>query len=146
MKNLQQLVFLAQSDTTVGLLSLDKTKLNKIKNRPLEKPCIECVSSLHVRSIRVPNRYKNLVRRAKKTTFILPNGYSFRVIKDSLHVEFIRKFGAIYSTSANKTNKHFDFKFAYDVSNVVVFDERDFFEAPPSKVLKIGKDRLRKLR
>lgn len=146
MKNIRQLVFLAQSDTTVGLLSLDKTKLNKIKNRPLDKPCIECISSLHVRNLRVPNRYKNLVRRACKTTFILQNGHSFRVVKNSLHVNFLDKFKAIYSTSANETNKHFDFKFAYGVSDVIVEDKRGFFENPPSPILKLGKTKVKRIR
>jgi tRNA A37 threonylcarbamoyladenosine synthetase subunit TsaC/SUA5/YrdC len=141
-----KLVFLAQSDTTAGLLSSNKAKLNKIKKRPSDKPCIECISSLQVRNLRVPKMHKNAVRRAQKTTFILQNGYSFRVVKNSLHISFLEKFHALYSTSANETNKHFSLDFAKNVSNVIVEDERGFFEAPPSKVLKLGKTKIKRVR
>jgi len=146
MNKSKQLVYLAQSDTTVGLLSSDKTKLNKIKNRPLNKPCIECLNSLYTKNIRISKRYKNLVRRSQKITFVLQNGYSFRVVKNSLHIDFLGKFEALYSTSANETNKQFDFNFAYDVSDVIVEDERGLFETAPSRILKIGKVKVKKIR
>ncbi|MDR0468246.1 MAG: Sua5/YciO/YrdC/YwlC family protein [Campylobacteraceae bacterium] len=146
MNKSKQLVYLAQSDTTVGLLSSDKIKLNKIKNRPPNKPCIECLCSVHTKNIRVPKEHKNLVRRSHKTTFVLQNGYSFRIVKNSLHADFLEKFGNIYSTSANETNKHFDFNFAYNVSDVIVEDERSLFEAYPSQILKIGKNKIKKIR
>ena len=146
-KRFQRLVFLAQSDTTAGFLSASVSKLNKIKNRPLNKPCIECISSLSVKNFRVSNsRYKTLIRRAKKMTFILQNGYSFRVVKEPLHLEFLKKFNSLYSTSANETNKHFSLDFAKNVSDVIVCDERGFFESAPSKILKLGKTRIKKVR
>ncbi|MFV0482229.1 MAG: Sua5 YciO YrdC YwlC family protein [Campylobacteraceae bacterium] len=139
-------VFLAQSDTTVGFLSQDRTKLNRIKQRDENKPCIVCVSSLHVKPIRVSKTYKNLVRRSYKTTFILQNGFSFRVVKDELHKNFIRPYGWFYSTSANKTNEKFDIDFAKKNADIIVEDERGFFEAKPSVILKIGKKRVKKIR
>lgn len=142
----KQLVFLAQSDTTVGLLSKDKRLLNKIKNRPLDKPCIECISSLDVKNIRVSQKYKNLVRRSSKKTFILPNGYSFRVVKEPHHLDFLKRFKSLYSTSANKSGEFFDKGFASKYADITIEDIRELYESTPSRVLKLGKTRLKRVR
>ena len=39
-------IYLTQTDTTVGLLSQNKEKLNYIKNRPLNQPILREVDSL----------------------------------------------------------------------------------------------------
>ncbi|MDR0762577.1 MAG: Sua5 YciO YrdC YwlC family protein [Campylobacteraceae bacterium] len=140
------MIYLVQTDTTAGFLSKDMKALNALKKRPLDKPCILCSASFGEITPRVPNRYKNLVRRTKKTTFILQNGFSFRIVKEGAHAAFLKKTGAMYSTSANETGKSFDVDFAKSKADVIVGDEKDFFEGIPSSILKLGHKRLKKIR
>ncbi|MDR0666256.1 MAG: Sua5 YciO YrdC YwlC family protein [Campylobacteraceae bacterium] len=140
------MIYLAQTDTTAGFLSKDKEALNRLKKRPLDKPCILCLASFSEIVPRIPSRYKNLVRRAKKTTFILQNGFSFRLVKEGAHAKFLRKTGAMYSTSANETGKSFDINFAKSKADVIIEDERGFFEGAPSAILKLGKKKIKKIR
>jgi tRNA A37 threonylcarbamoyladenosine synthetase subunit TsaC/SUA5/YrdC len=140
------MIYLAQTDTTVGFLSKDKSALNAVKKRPLDKPCILCTASLKELPSRVPSRYKNFVRRAKKTTFILQNGFSFRVVKEGAHAKFLKKTGAMYSTSANETGKSFDMDFAKSKADIIVDETKGFFEGKPSTILKLGKKRVKKIR
>ncbi|MDR2080870.1 MAG: Sua5 YciO YrdC YwlC family protein [Campylobacteraceae bacterium] len=140
------MVYLAQTDTMAGFLSKDMRALNALKKRPLNKPCILCSASFHEITPRISNRYKKFVRRAKKTTFILKNGFSFRIIKDGAHAEFLRKTGAMYSTSANESGKCFDMDFAKSKADIIVEDERGFKEGAPSMILKLRQKRLKKIR
>lgn len=66
------MLYLAQTDTTAGFLSKDEREINKAKGRALQTPCILTMSSLKelVSLVRVPKTHKNLVRKAKKTSFI----------------------------------------------------------------------------
>lgn len=141
-------IYLIQTDTTVGFLSQDKEKLNKIKNRPLNQPVLIEVDSLNIlkKFTRVPNKFKNRVRRSKKTTFIYHNKKSFRVVKDENHLEFLKKFNWMYSTSANLTGGKFDEKWAKSVADIIVEDKRGLFEGKASKIYKIGKNKIKKIR
>ncbi|WP_457560632.1 Sua5/YciO/YrdC/YwlC family protein [Caminibacter sp.] len=141
-------IYLVQTDTTVGFLSRDFKKLNKIKNRPLNKPVLREVDSLETLKefVRVPERFKKKVRRAKKTTFIYPDGNSYRVVKDERHLEFLRKFKWMYSTSANKTGEKFDEEWARSKADVIVEERKGFFEGEASKIYKIGKKRIKRIR
>jgi tRNA A37 threonylcarbamoyladenosine synthetase subunit TsaC/SUA5/YrdC len=141
-------IYLAQTDTTVGFLSKDKEKLNKIKNRPINQPILREVDSLDTLKtfVRVPKKFRKVVRRAKKTTFIYPNQESFRVIKDEMHLEFLQKFKWLYSTSANRHKEKFDIFWARSVADVVVEDKRGLFEGEASKIIKLGKIRCKRLR
>lgn len=66
------MLYLAQTDTTAGFLSKDEREINKAKGRTLQTPCILTMSSLKELAslVRVPKAHKNLVRKAKKTSFI----------------------------------------------------------------------------
>jgi tRNA A37 threonylcarbamoyladenosine synthetase subunit TsaC/SUA5/YrdC len=141
-------IYLVQTDTTVGFLSQNKEKLNKIKNRPLNQPVLVEVDSLNTlkKFTRVPNRFKKRVRRSKKTTFIYPNKKSFRVVKDKRHLEFLKKFEWMYSTSANLTGKSFDEKWAREKAEIIVEDKRKLFEGETSKIFKLYKVKMRKIR
>jgi len=141
-------IYLIQTDTTVGFLSQNKLKLNKIKNRPLNRPILKEVESLEVlkKFVRIPNIHKKRIRRAKKTTFIFPNGESFRVVKDEKHLEFLRKFKWMYSTSANYHGKKFDENWAREKADIVVEDERGLFEGKASSIYKISKHKIIKVR
>jgi tRNA A37 threonylcarbamoyladenosine synthetase subunit TsaC/SUA5/YrdC len=141
-------IYLAQTDTTVGFLSQNKEKLNYIKNRPLNQPILREVDSLETLKnfVRVPEIHRNRVRRSKKTTFIFPNGESFRVVKDNKHLEFLKKFKWMYSTSANLHGKSFNEKWAREAADVIVEDRRGFFEGKASNIYKISKNRIKKIR
>jgi len=141
-------IYLTQTDTTVGFLSQNREKLNKIKNRPLNQPVLREVESFDTlkKFVRVPTAFKKRVRRSKRTTYIYPNGESFRVVKDKKHLEFLKKFKWMYSTSANKTGESFDEKWAKNKADIIVEDERGFFEGKASKIYKINNKRIKKIR
>jgi len=139
-------IYLTQTDTTVGFLSQNKNKLNQIKKRPLNQKILREVDSLDTLKsfVRVPNRFKNKIRRAKKTTFIYPNGESFRVVKDKKHLEFLHKFQWMYSTSANLTGEKFNKNFAIKKADIIV--GYNFFEGEPSTIYKLSKTKIKKVR
>ena len=141
-------IYLTQTDTTVGFVSQDKTKLNKIKNRPSNQPVLREVESLEtLRSfVRVPKIHKKRVRRAKKTTFIFPNGESFRVVRDERHLRFLKKFKWMYSTSANLHGKPFDEVWAREKADITVEDKRGLFEGKASWIFKISKNKIKRIR
>ena len=98
------LVYLVQTDTTVGFSSLSDEKLSFIKQRPTSKKILHTVDSFKTlnENTRVPKNFRKKVRNSKRTTFIYPNTKSFRVVpKDSDFYDFIHKFNILYSTSAN---------------------------------------------
>ena len=141
-------IYLTQTDTTVGFLSQNKEKLNTIKNRPKNKKILKEVDSLYTlkKFTRVPKEHKKRVRRAKKTTFIYPNGESFRVVRDIRHLEFLRKFKWMYSTSANLHGQKFDEKWARDKADIIVEDKRGLYEGEASRIYKLGKRKIKRIR
>ena len=143
------LVYLVQTDTTVGFSSSSDEKLSLVKQRPLSKKILNTVDSFSTlsKNTRIPKNFRQKVRNSKKTTFIYPNGNSFRVVdKSSKFYDFIHKFGILYSTSANKTSKNFEREFAHEVSEVIVEDKKGFFETTASRIIKLSKKRAKKIR
>lgn len=69
------MIFLAQTDTTAGFLSKDYKELNRAKRREEDQPCVLATAKFSELKnfVRVPQKFKNFVRRAKKTTFIYAN-------------------------------------------------------------------------
>ena len=69
------MIFLAQTDTTAGFLSKDYKELNRAKKREQDQPCVLATAKFSELKnfVRVPQKFKNFVRRAKKTTFIYAN-------------------------------------------------------------------------
>ncbi|ANE33676.1 threonylcarbamoyl-AMP synthase TsaC [Campylobacter hyointestinalis subsp. lawsonii CCUG 27631] len=140
------MIYLAQTDTTAGFLSQNLEELNRLKNRPLNQPCLICVSKFEMLKnfTRVPCKFKNLVRRAKKTTFIYPNSKAIRVVKDCDHAKFLDEIGWAYSSSANIHGQKFDLEFAKNSADVIL--DGDFKELPPSKIYKLSITNLLKIR
>jgi len=85
-------------------------------------------------------------RRNKKTTFVYPNQKAIRVITQKRHLLFLKKFGWMYSTSANLSGKKFDINFALKNADVIVRDKKGFFEDKVSRIIKLGKKRMLILR
>ena len=143
------LIYLVQTDTTVGFSSSSDEKLSLLKQRPLTKKILNTVDSFSTlnKNTRIPKEFRKKVRNSKKTTFIYPNGMSFRVVeKSSKFYDFIHKFGVLYSTSANKTGKNFDREFALSGAEIIVEDKRGFYETTASTIIKLGKKSFKKLR
>jgi tRNA A37 threonylcarbamoyladenosine synthetase subunit TsaC/SUA5/YrdC len=141
----KQMVYLVQTNTTVGFLSQNLEKLNKIKKRPPNKKFLRVVDSFLLLP-RVPKNFRKAVRRTpNKITYVIQNE-AFRVIKDKNHLKFLKKFHWLYSTSANESGKRFDEKFAKEKADIFVMDKRGYFESTPSKIYKLSKSKIKKLR
>ena len=90
----------------VGFLSSNPGELALIKQR--KKPSLIVVSNFKKLQnlTRVPQRYKQYIRRAKKTTFIYPNTKAIRVVHDSLHNELLEKLVAKGFLMINDKGRH----------------------------------------
>jgi len=141
-----KLVFLTQTDTTIGFVSQNAAKLDKIKQRPPHKHYIKAVPSLAVLNTfaRIPKKYKNLVRRAKKTTFVLPDGHSYRVVRDKHHLLLLERLGWAYTTSANLSNHPYDEHFAKEAADVVITPLNK--NAKASSIYKLNCHTLKRIR
>ena len=223
------MLYLAQTDTTAGFLSKDEREINKAKGRALQTPCILTMSSLKelARLVRVPKAHKNLVRKAKKTSFIYKktstknslnlnddladfesenlgikgnfkgefkansrqndlhscdfkanleknalklcdfnkplsvnlkdkplqmsatNGFlACRVVKDCAHAEFLREFGAFFSSSANLHGQAFSEQIARQITlqNGGQIIDESLFSGAPSALIKLYRHKKVKIR
>lgn len=140
------MIYLAQTDTTAGFLSKSLEEINTLKGRAKNQSCLITTAKFcELKSLaRIPSKFKNLVRRAKKTTFIYPSNQAIRMVKDCKHAKFLEKNGYFYSSSANKHGQNFDENWAKSVAGVVV--DEVFFESTPSKIIKLNRKRLKKIR
>ncbi len=138
-------VYLTQTDTTIGFVSQDDNRLTEIKQRPAYKHYIRAISSLKSYS-RVPQRYKNHIRRAKFATFVLPNGDSYRLIRDDKHIKLIDRLGWAYTTSANLSGREYDSDFAKDRADVIVEFPIKRKDNSASKLFKINNSTIKRLR
>lgn len=140
-------VFLAQSDTTAGFLSKSKEAIARAKQRPKDKQIL--VESSSIAFIKannnIPKALAKAIRRAKKSTFILPNNNAFRVIRDDLHLQFLSPFEALYSSSANLANKPFCYEYAYANADIIVLDKRGIYADTPSTIFK-ARHKLKRIR
>ena len=141
------MIYLAQTDTTVGFLSHYHKELQKIKPRN-DKPFLITTTTFKTLKnlARVPKIHRKTVRRSKKTTFIYPNNKAIRVVKDGLHQKFLKDFDYLYSTSANKSGKDFEEDFAKNIADVIVKDKRGFSQKQASRLIKLSKRVKKKLR
>lgn len=144
---MKTLTYLTQTDTTVGLLSQSDKSLQNIKKRPNEKKFITSVNSFTTlkKFARIPKKFKKLVRNSKATTFIYPNNIALRVITNQKHLILLNKLKWCYTTSANQSGEKYDFEFAKQNVDVVIYDG-EFQEKKASKIIKLGKRICKKLR
>ena len=220
------MLYLAQTDTTAGFLSKDEREINKAKGRALQTPCILTMSSLKELAslVRVPKAHKNLVRKAKKTSFIYKKAranensldlsgeladlgdenlgrkgnfkvnskqndlhscdfkanleknalklcdfnkplsanlknkplqmsakkgfLACRVIKDCAHAEFLREFGAFFSSSANLHGQAFSEQIARQITlqNGGQIIDESLFSGAPSALIKLYRHKKVKIR
>jgi tRNA A37 threonylcarbamoyladenosine synthetase subunit TsaC/SUA5/YrdC len=145
MKRLPPL-YLTSSDTTIGFLSQDANRLDRVKRRPPGQPYLIALPSLRSLQtrVRVPTSHRRRIRRSSRTTFIYPNGQSYRVVRDRRHLLLLRRLGWAFSTSANLSGHPYDEAWAREQADVIV--EPLGRPAAPSRILKLGKGRVRKIR
>lgn len=140
-------ILLAQTDTTVGFLSQDAKRLEKIKMRPNDKPFLKVYAELqHLKNaIRIPSSHRHRVRYSKKTTFVVKN-QAFRLVQEGQHSNLIHPYGWLYSTSANESGKNYNSEFCKSVCDWIIEDERGLHEAPSSKIYQLTQTRVKRLR
>jgi len=105
-------IVLTQTDTTVGFISQDASKLADIKSRSNTKPFIKVLNT--ALGLRVPSKFKKTIRRSKKTTFIVKNK-AFRISSLKQNSQILRDTSWHYSTSANEANKNFNREFCEQI-------------------------------
>lgn len=142
------LIYLCQTDTTVGFLSQNAEALSHIKKRPEGKPFLKVLPSFESLSkeTRIPKAHRKFIRNSDKTTFAFPGTQAYRVIRDRHHQNLIRRFGWMHSTSANPSGQEYDPDFAKEKADVIIEDSRGLFEGTPSRIIRLGKSKKRKLR
>ena len=140
-------VILTQTDTTVGFLSGDAKKLSNIKERKPTKQFIKVYTNFKtlLSTCRVPNNQKNIIRRAKKTTFIVKN-QAFRVATTKLESQILKNYTCSYSTSANKSNENFNREFCEDKADIIIQNIDGLKENSSSKLIKLNNTTRKKLR
>jgi tRNA A37 threonylcarbamoyladenosine synthetase subunit TsaC/SUA5/YrdC len=145
-RELKKLVFLTQTDTTIGFVSQNAEKLTKIKQRPPHKFYIKALNSLQTLKsfTRVPSSHKNRVRRSNKTTFIMPDGHSYRIVRDKHHLLLLNRLKWAYTTSANLSSSQYNEEFAKEKSDVIIGPLNHSREA--STVIKIGNQAIKRIR
>ena len=143
---LKNKVFLTQTDTTIGFVSQNAEKLTQVKQRPPYKHYIKALPSLQILKsfTRIPDMHKNRIRRAKKTTFILPNGDSYRVVKDRHHLLLLDRLGWAYTTSANLSSEAYDEDFAKKRADILITPLKQ--KSSASNIYKLGKITFKRIR
>ena len=141
-------VILTQTDTTVGFLSQNDTRLFEIKSREPSKQFLKVYSSFKdflSYSNRVPASQKKLVRNSKKTTFIVKD-QAFRISRITLNSQLLRNYKWQYSTSANESTKSFNREFCESKADIIIENSDSLNEKKSSLLLKINNKKIRRLR
>ena len=144
----EDLVFLTQTDTTIGFVSQSARRLTQTKQRPPHKHYIKALPSLRALKsfVRVPEAHKNRVRRAKRSTFVFPNGHSYRIVREKQHLSLIQKLGWAYTTSANLSGESFNESFASDAADVIVKYPTQPKQRSASRIFKLNNIRMKRIR
>lgn len=143
------LVYLVQTDTSVGFSSLNDEKLSFVKQRAKSKKILQTITSFKLlnEKTRVPKKFRKRVRNSKITTFIYPNNLSFRVIPSSnYYYSFLKKFDILYSTSANLSKKSYDKDFAFNKCDIAIISKEEYCSLISSFIYKLTKASLKKIR
>jgi len=142
----KEVVFLTQTDTTVGFVSQNADELTRIKRRSQHKHYIKAVCSLQTLKefTRIPNMHKKRVRRSDRITFILPDGHSYRIIRDPRHRLLLDRLKWVYTTSANLSEHTYDETFAKEAADIIITPLCG--QKSPSQIIKLGKKRSRRVR
>lgn len=141
-------LLLVQTDTTVGFCSKSATRIDAAKQRPANKPYLKTLSHLRLlkQRTRVPEPFKNMVRRAKKTTFIIQN-QAFRVVSAGAYHDTLNYFeGELLSSSANLSGKTYDVHHARKSADIIIETADGLFESTPSRIIKLTQHLKKRVR
>ncbi len=143
---LKEKVFLTQTDTAIGFVSRNAEKLTKLKERPPHKYYIKAVNSLDTLKhfTRVPSIHKKRLRRAGKTTFIMPDGHSYRVVREKHHLLLLDRLKWAYTTSANVSGHAYSENFAKASADIIITPLCSDGQA--SKIYKLNNTTLKRIR
>jgi len=141
-------VYLTPTDTTMGFISQSAERLTQIKQRPPHKHYIKALPSLRslTAQVRIPENYKNMIRRSTRSTFIFPDTHSYRVIRVQRHRALIEKLGWAYTTSANPSGGDFDKNFAERAADVLIAYPDVPGEKRASSIFKLNNITMRRYR
>jgi len=141
------MVWLTQTDTTVGFLSQDAEALVRVKQRDLKKPFLTALPDLKSlkKRVRVPKFLHKEIRRANKRTYIL-NNIAYRVVQSGEHHHFLKRIGWAYSTSANRSSEEYNEKFCFENADILHFTKDGFSENEPSSLFKVIRNKSQRLR
>jgi len=140
-------VVLIQNETTAGLVCRSETVLGQVKPRQGKHFLATVPTLAQLREeVRVPDRWKKWVRRGKKTTFIYSKNSAVRVIFSGSYHDFLIQFGKCFATSANAPGETFDREWGWQKADWIVEREEGIREGKPSKVVRLGKKAVRRLR
>ena len=143
----EELVYLVQTDTTIGFASKNSDKLDRVKGRPAGKPYLQTVARVkEIAGCRVPKTLRKTVRRATKTTFVYPDGMARRLVWTGEYAEFLKNKGPMFSTSANRSGHDFEEEWAKVQCDVIVYTPAGFSQKSPSSILKMAKNKVTQLR
>jgi tRNA A37 threonylcarbamoyladenosine synthetase subunit TsaC/SUA5/YrdC len=144
----RDIVFLSQTDTTVGFLSQNPLRLAEVKKRNPKQPFLVCVDSFKKQKslVRTPKKFRSKVRRSQKTTFLYPNGKAVRVVKEKIHNQLLKKFDFLYSTSANENKKPFSLHYAQEKADIMIENKKGYHDNPPSPLIKLTRTQKQILR
>lgn len=145
--SIKDAIILMQTDTTVGFLSQNSTKLYEAKSRIQTKPFIKVFRDFKALSsqTRVYKNVKRFIRKSKKTTFIVKD-ISFRVVPVTKDSQILREHSWFYSTSANKSNEKFDRTFCEQKADIIIEDIKGLVEKESSTIFKLSRLKKRKIR
>ena len=140
-------IYLTPTDTTIGFVSQNASKIDQAKERKPNKHYIQVVDSFKTLKsfTRVPTAHKNRVRRAKQTTYIMPNGLSFRVVKDTEHNLLLDRVHWLYSSSANLSGAEYDEVYAKQSVEVIVSFPKKRAKNP-SNIYRLGQKNMKVIR
>ncbi|WP_324171020.1 hypothetical protein [Sulfurimonas sp.] len=148
LSRLSEKVILYQSDTTVGFSSQDAKKLQKIKSRDPSKAFIKIfkdLKTLNMLGLRVPYKYKNTLRRSKKSSFVVKN-IAFRVVNNPINSQTLRDIPWHYSTSANESGKNFNLDFCEEKADIIIQNKDGLRELNSSSLYKLNHTKRKKIR
>ena len=74
----------------------------------------------------------------------MPNGESYRVIRDKHHLLLLDRLKWVYTTSANLSGEEYDEVFAREKADVVIEPIKETKQA--SKIVRLGKESLKRIR
>ena len=144
--NLQHLLFLSDTDTTVGFISQDTRRIDRAKKRSAAKHYITALPSLKSLTVRtrIPRTHRRRLRRSRRESYILPSGRSYRIVRDARHLLLLQRLGWAYTSSANLSETPYDEAYARRVADVVV--EPLGPPRTPSRIYRLGRQKMKRLR